>query len=167
MAQDAATRPSDLKAALHAEPDLNAYAVVDGARRDDLRQVLFDTDAENACLFIGALEPEVASVAPYLVALPEGHPVVDRLAEGWGRSEAIYALSPLDLGAMRKHFRTLTLARIPDGRTVFFRFYDPRVLRSVAPILEPAQRTRFYGKAVARYLCENEDGGLLRFDAQG
>lgn len=153
-----------LRAALFAAPGLNAYAVVDGASRLDLAETLFDNPAEHTCLFIGTLDPEVAAVAPWLIALEPDATIVERLLEGWGRSQAIYLLSRLSLVKLRTKLRTLTLAEIPDGRTVFFRFYDPRVLRASAPLLDAAQRARFFARGdVAAYFFEAEDGSALRF----
>lgn len=145
------------------ESELRAYAVVDGAARLDLLATLYDLDAERACLFIGDLEPEVAAVAPWLVPLPGPDGPFEALSTGWGGAQAIYVRSALPLAPLRRHFRTLTMVETPDRKTVFFRFYDPRVLRSVVPIFTPAQRSRLFGKAVAAYFCEGPDGELLSF----
>jgi len=150
-------RLAKLGAALFADPALRAYAVVDGASRLDMEALLYDSGVPHTCLFTGALDPEVAAVAPYLVALDPGSPMLAPLAAGLGRAQAIFILTGAAMVPLRRHLRTLTLARIPDGRTVFFRFYDPRVLRSVVPLLTPQQRQAFFGRDVAAYLCEAAD----------
>ena len=145
------------------ESGLRAYAVVDGAARLDLLATLFDLDAEHVCLFIGQLDPEVAAVAPWLVALDGPDGAFSALAEGWGGAQAIFVRSAAPIAPLRRHFRTLTMVETPDRKTVFFRFYDPRVLRSVVPIFTPAQRARLFGKAVEAYFCEGPEGELLSF----
>ena len=158
-----------LREALFADPALKAYAVIDGAARPDLPDLL--EDVEHTCLFVGRLDPEVAVVAPWLVPLTPESRVLTALAAGWGRSEAIFVLSRLELLALRRHLRTVTLAKVPDGRTVYFRFYDPRVLRDVVPVLTPVQRGRLFGTAVKVLLCESDpvanttgSTGLQRFE---
>jgi hypothetical protein len=154
-----------LRRALFATPDLGAFAVVDGAARLDLAERLYDHPAPHACLFIGALDPEVAAVAPWLVELAPDAPIVDALLEGWGRSQGIFLLSRLPLSEVRRKLRTLTMAELPDRRSVFFRFYDPRVLRATAPLLDAAQRERFFARGgVSAYLFEGPEGQALRFD---
>lgn len=160
--------PSALAKTLFAAAEINAYAVADGAARPDLRAMLWKTDAPHACLFQGDLEPEVAACAPYLVefAGPEG--AFSELTAGWGHAQAIYLSSRLSLAWLRCHLVSLTRAMLPGPRQVTFRFYDPRVLRLVLPVMEPPQRAEFFGTAVEEIFCEDEDGtGLLRFGPDG
>ncbi|MEL6478030.1 MAG: DUF4123 domain-containing protein [Pseudomonadota bacterium] len=157
-----------LERALYADPDLYAYAVVDGAQNPELPAILSRRKAGHHCLFVGDLDREVAAVAPYLVPLPEDSDLLDFLFhEGWGRRWAIYLTSPRKILDLRKHMRTLTLAEMPDGETVFFRFYDPSALRSILPLLTDHQRSLFFGReAVASFYCEGEDPGeVLQFPA--
>ena len=156
--------PAALTAELFGSPGARAYAIADGAARPDLLEMLWETDAPFACLFNGELEPEVAACAPYLVGLdgPEG--AYAELVAGWGRAQAIYLTSGLGLPWLRGHLARLTRAVLPGLRQVTFRFYDPRVLRLVLPVMEPPQRAEFFGDAVEAYFCEDEDGtGLVSF----
>jgi hypothetical protein len=158
-----ATAP--LREALFADPEVRTFAVIDGAAQPDLLGLLFDAKADYACLIAGKLAPEVASVAPYIVALGPESAFLGAVDAGWGRSEGIFVRTRADLAQTRRHLRTLLLTQLPDGRSVHFRFYDPRVLRTVVPLLEGEQKAQFFGAAVAEYLCENAAGGLARFPA--
>ena len=142
-----------LREALFADPALWTYAVIDSAARPDLLDGVPQT-----CLIVGRLDPEVAVVAPWLVPLTPDSPVLAALAAGWGRNKAIFVLSRYNLGPLRRHLRTVTLARVPDGRTVYFRFCDPRVLRDVMPVLTETQRQRLFGTAVEGFLFEGAAG---------
>lgn len=153
--------PSSLVDALFARDDLRPYAVADGAARRGLRSAI--GEAERACLFLGELEPEVAAAAPWLVALGRGSRALEALLAGWGRAQAIYLASPASLIELRTRLRTMTMVETPDRRRLWFRFYDPRVLRGVAPILDETQRARFR-RAAPLWLCEAEKGELFRFE---
>ncbi len=154
--------PDALRDALFADPDLVAYAVIDGAAVLDLGARLQETGAESACLFLGELEPELAAAAPWLVRLTPKDGLFDQLfGDGWGKSWAIFATSRASLTEMRRRLRKLTLVELPDRRTVYFRFYDPRVLRHVLPLMEPAQLKQFFGDEVDAYFCEDEGGAAL------
>ena len=89
--------------------------------------------------------------------------LLDSLEDHWGGAEAIYLLSPLPRARLRHHLRKLTLVEMPGKGAVYFRFYDPRVLREVLPVFDDAQRAQFFGDAVAEAICEDRDGGLARF----
>lgn len=156
--------PAALAEALFGQRGRNAYAVADGAARPDLREMLWTTDAPHVCLMQGELEPEVAACAPYLVELGGPDGAFAELTAGWGEAQAIYLSSGLGLAWLRRHLVPLTRALLPGPREVTFRFYDPRVLRLVLPVMAPPQRAELFGTAVEEIFCEDEDGtGLVRF----
>jgi hypothetical protein len=162
---------AELERALFDDPHWNAYAVVDGAQQDDLPQALLEMGTDHHCLFLGALEPEVRMVAPHLVSLNDdaGQDAFDWLVDrGWGLGWAIYLRSEFGTLDVRRHLRTLTLAEMPDGKVVFFRYYDPLSLRSVVPSMEPEQKFEFFGKGVVEsFFCETEaPEQLLTFRAE-
>jgi hypothetical protein len=130
-------------------PGLRAYALLDGARRADLPGRLFDLGAEAVCLQGGRLDPVVAAVSPWLVALPDGAtgPVWDLATEGLGAEDAVLLLSPLPPAALRRALRALILVTLPDGDGAALRLWDPRVLGAVMPVLTDEQRARLAGAA--------------------
>ena len=133
------------------------FAVLDGAGIPDLLERLYGTPAlEFACLFEGDIEPDVAAVAPYLVRVLPGSELAGWLMAGWGECRGIFALAPaeLDLSALRRHFRKLTMAYGADMRPLLFRFYDPRVLRCQLPECDAARLNDFFGP-VQRFVIEN------------
>jgi hypothetical protein len=50
--------------------------------------------------------------------------------------------------------------RLPDGRIVFFRFYDPRVQRLFLPSCDAAQAARLFALPSA-WSCESDNGSAL------
>ena len=149
---------------LFADPDLQAYAVLDGASIPELREKLFEHEPEQICLFRGELEPDMASVAPYLVRLePDSDFAKWIMEEGWGKHWGIFALAPVPLRVLRNHFRSLLQVQIPDGRTLSFRFYDPRVLRVFLPTCNPEECQTVFGPLSAYLVEDGLPATALRF----
>jgi len=149
---------------LFGEAGLNPFAVLDGASAPDLLDRLDTLRPEYACLYRGALKPDMAEVAPYLVRLEQGAEFIRWvLEEGWGKHWGILALAPANLIEMRRHFRKLTIVDDPEGDPLLFRFYDPRVLRVYLPTCGPRELAAMFGPMTS-YLLEDEDPAtLLRF----
>lgn len=164
--------PGRLKSHLFPPQDDTAvytYAVVDGANTPDLLDRLYDTRRpEFVCLHSGQLTPDRVEVAPYLVKLEARHPFTDwLLLQCWGRSRCVFAQSEAELPRLRRHFRSLLTVYDPDHRPVYFRWYDPRVLRTYLPTCNAEETTTVFGPVKA-YLAEDaEPVVLLRFTPQG
>ena len=156
---DPAKAKAALEAALFGDPFLKAYAVIDGAQCLELLDRFDEMQPPHECLFLGELDPRLEVVAPYLVELDREAGFFDWLFDnGWGRSWCVWATSEASLIELRTHFRKLTLVEMPDGQAVYFRFYDPRVLRAFLPTCDPEQTAQMFGAAVVSYLVESEDG---------
>ena len=149
---------------LFAGEDLNVYAVVDGASAPDLLDKLYGLQPEFACLYRGELAPDLAEVAPYLVRLEAGSEFADWLiGEGWGRHWCVFAASRGEMRALRRHFQKLVIVYDTEGTPLYFRFYDPRVLRRFLPTCSGEELATVFGP-VAAYILEGEDpSAVLRF----
>lgn len=154
----------DLLERLHADPDLTAFAVVDGALVDALPGTLAGLGCVHYCLYLGELSPDLAAVAPWLVMLPPGSAAATWWAgQPAGACAGITGLSTTpDAIALRRHLRTLTTVLQPRGETgeetVLLRFYDPVVLNQLMPLLDDAQQARLFGP-LAELWAEPEGGG--------
>jgi len=91
-------------------------------------------------------------------------PTCERIVErGWGRAFGIYLASRAGLHALRRHLRSLLEVRSPERTRLFFRYYDPRVLRSFLPTCDAAQLRELFGP-IERFDLEAPDGTeLVRF----
>ena len=141
--------------------DRPGFAVLDGARDENLLAAL---QADGAppwrCLFAGELDPDMALVAPYLVELdPHGAFTQRLLREGWGQHRGVFVASAQPLPALWRHLRAQTGVYGPDLEPLFFRFYDPRVLRHTLPTCDARQLLEFFGP-VTCFVAEDEDPGL-------
>ena len=142
---------------LFADKHANTYAVLDGAQIPDLLPRLYEQRPEYECLYRGELAPDIAEVAPYLVQLEPGADFTLWLLEhGWGRNWGIYATSAADLRQMRRHFRTFLIVHDEEGKPLYFRFYDPRVLRVYLPTCNADELQTIFGR-VSDYIFEDKN----------
>jgi hypothetical protein len=142
------------------------YAVLDAARDERILELCRESVDQSKSLYEGVKGEALADAAPYLVALEPGSGLLDRLLEGWGRSFGVFAVSERPFKAVRRHLRRFLLVEDDEtGGRMYFRFYDPRVLREFMPLATPRQRDDLFGEIDA-FFAEGEGGELLRFDQE-
>jgi hypothetical protein len=152
-----------LRQQLFGETNSSVYAVLDGAAIPDLLDMFDEFEPVRVCLLRGVDDLELAATAPYLVQLKGEAPFTEwLLAEGLGEHGGIFAIVPegIPFIDLRKHFRDLVRVCLPEGETVLFRFYDPRVCNTFLPTCSQDQLQEFFGPVI-RYLAvqksESED----------
>lgn len=135
----------------------DVYAVLDAARDPAIVAKLVASDIPYTCLYEGRIPRELADVAPYLVKLRREHRFTRQLLESaWGKSWGIFARAPADLESLRRHLRRLLRVTDPQGRTLIFRYYDPRVMRVYLPTCTTGELDAVFGPLTA-YFVEDED----------
>ncbi|MGE3181756.1 MAG: DUF4123 domain-containing protein, partial [Phycisphaerae bacterium] len=84
------------------------------------------------------------------------------LTDGWGQPRGIFAVVPSDVSVpeIRKHFRTFLMVQTAEGKSLYFRYYDPRVLQAYLPTCSPAELATMYGPIEA-YMAEGRRGESL------
>jgi pSer/pThr/pTyr-binding forkhead associated (FHA) protein len=144
------------------------YAILDAAREPSVLKVLVESGAEHQSLFEGAQSAQLAHFAPYLVCLKPDSPSIETVVrEGWGKSWGVFLTCELPLIEVRRHFRRFLTVKTPDRKQIYFRFYDPRVLRLFLPTCL-AEEINFLFGPVKYYLMEDEKPDvLLRFSNAG
>jgi pSer/pThr/pTyr-binding forkhead associated (FHA) protein len=140
------------------------YALLDAARSDRVVELLRESVQTYRSLFEGVLGAVVEEAAPYLVELPADSRLLVRLVEeGWGKSWGLYFVSRRPFAEARRHLRKLLYVKEEDTRKdMFFRFYDPRVLRAFLPSCTARQSEEMFGE-IEVFLMEGEAGEVLRF----
>jgi len=147
---------------LFTDEQTRVYAILDGASIPNLLSKLDEYQPECECLFAGDLEPDMAEVAPYLVSLFADSPFTEwLLLEGWGKHWGIFALSQINVSAMRNHLRKLTPVRDEQGRALHFRFYDPRVLAQFLPSCSTQELIGFFGQ-ITTFVAESENEQIAK-----
>jgi hypothetical protein len=133
------------------------FAVLDAAREDRLPAFLQAYGVEHFPLYEGESGDQLKDVAPYVALLPKTSQLLPLLMkEGWGKSWGVYFNAIDSLADIRKHLRRLLTVQNEDGTALYFRFYDPRVLRVFLPTCTPKESAEFFGP-ISRFVLEGED----------
>ncbi len=148
------------------------FAVLDGAKYDDLPGLLRQIDIEARALFLEYRgNAGVVRAGPHLALLNERRLRNLLRIEGIDGAAVFWRVEEPDEPAFYRHLRTLNLVEIPAPppaqdaapdpfataqRTVMFRHWDPGVLAMILPVLTPAQRARLFGPAAALAIAAME-----------
>jgi hypothetical protein len=133
------------------------FVVLDTAREDRLPAFLQAYGVEHAPLSEGDKAGQSKEGAPYVVLLPKTSPLLKLLMdEGWGKGWGVFVNSAAPFGDVRKHLRRLLTIQTEDGRFLYYRFYDPRVVRGFFPISSPEESAEFFGP-ISRFVVEGDD----------
>lgn len=143
------------------------FAVVDAARDDRILILVRESVERYQSLYEGIEGEALAHVAPHLVELPQGSGLLQRLVrEGWEKRWASFIEARVSFKELRRHLRRFLMVADADTRKkMYFRFYDPVVLRSFLPTSTVKQKAEFYGEVESFYV-EDEDGNVARFGAE-
>ncbi len=104
---------------------------------------------------LGMLDQVSPQLFSFNAAVPFGHWC---LKTGWGHSWGVMLKSSWPMPELHKHFRKFLTVKTEGGKSLFFRFYDPRVLRIFLPTSDTAQLREFFGAgAIDYFIMEDED----------
>ena len=137
------------------------FAVLDSARDPRILELLRESVEEHHSLYDGVEGETMAHVAPYLVRLnPGGRLFHALIREGWGRRWGFYLTSAQPFSSVRRHLRRYLMVERQDRmERVYFRFYDPAVLRVFLPTTTVLQRAELFA-GTAEMIFESERGAV-------
>jgi hypothetical protein len=156
-----AKKGTTLQDYLFADERTQAYVILDGATIADLLNMIDEYTPFHVCLFRGVEDPQLAKAAPYLVRLEADSPFAEwLLTEGLGKHWGIFAIVSEDTPFidLRKHFRDMVRVSLPNGETVLFRYYDPRVCKLFLPTCDQKQLREFFGPVNKYFIESNSEG---------
>jgi hypothetical protein len=138
------------------------FALVDASRDDRVLELLRQSVEMYRSLYDGAEGETMAEAAPYLVAVPPGSNLrAALLREGWGRRWLTLLRSPRPLLELRRHLRKFLMAELEGGEDpVYFRFYDPEVLRVYMQTCDAADRKPWFDGVIEAFHVEDPDADL-------
>jgi hypothetical protein len=132
------------------------YALLDAARDPEVLRLIRGAGEPYWSLFPGEAGARMADSAPYLVRLPEGSPFLPALIRrGWGKSWGVYLVSQKPVERLVPALQFLLLVQDEAGGAMYFRYYDPRILRAFLPVATPRQADLFFA-AVSAFLIEGK-----------
>ncbi len=138
--------------------ELTTFAILDAARMGgnalaEARRL----EPEHASLYKGRSEEVLVDFAPYLFRLDAAATFSQwLLAEGWGQAWGIFCCTTAPLADVHRHLRRFLLVGLEGDKPIYFRFYDPRVLRAFLPTCDARQLHSFFGP-IDYFWLEDED----------
>jgi hypothetical protein len=133
-----------------------SYILLDAARMEAEILTARGLNPYSDSLYRGRSEENLASVAPYLYTLEKETEFRNWYFEkGWGDSWGVMVFCTEELKTVVKHFRQFLMVETEAGEELYFRFYDPRVLRIFLPTCDQKQLNDFFGP-VEYFICEGE-----------
>lgn len=144
------------------------YAVLDGARDPRVRALLRSLNLPHQSLYDGPLPEALAEVSPYLVALSAEDSAARRVvAAAWGNAWGSFIITSLGSVKLRAHLRRFLRVRTEDGKTLVFRYYDPRVLGTYLGTCTDAELREFFGPISTFAIEDSSATHLLAFTLSG
>lgn len=128
-----------------------------------------ELNPEHTCLYEGDSERFLSAVAPWLFNLEHGSAFAQWVAEnGSTQSWGVLLRCAEDSVQLYKHLRNFLIVESEDGHEMYFRYYDPRVLRVFLPTCEREQLHAFFGPIEA-FVAEDAQGQVVeyRLDTEG
>ncbi len=139
------------------------YAILDASLDPTVLALLFQSDQEYAPLH-GGVEGQKLAVGPYLVRLPADSSLFEAVVRAsWGKGWGVFLSSDSPLADVLAHLRQFLTMRLPQGKQVYFRFYDPGVLRVYLPSCTPEECGHFFGPVSSFAIEDEKPESLLEF----
>jgi hypothetical protein len=124
------------------------YILLDGALWQEDMEIARQYDAPRCSLFRGKPAEELNNVAPYLFCVSD-----DNDLEEWVNVKEqkhpierrfLRLTSHLDIDGLRKHLRRFLRVKKENGKFLYYRFYDPKVIACTLPHLAEEQLQEFF-----------------------
>lgn len=145
----------DLRKQIEQAPG-TVYAILDACDEPRVPETVRELGPERAvCLYRGSAEQEYWAIAPYLVVVDND--LLDWIVENlWNDPWGIFVGAPMDLATLRKHFRRFLIVADPDGKQMFFRFYDPSVLPTFLMTCTQTESNQFFSMITSFWTKRDE-----------
>jgi hypothetical protein len=144
--------------------DMEHYMILDAAKMSGYIYQAQGFEVNYKCLYEGDSEKFLGSVAPWLFELNDAPAdFIDWICKlAPGNSWGVILRSDADSEVVYKHLRKFLIVHTEEGKELYFRYYDPRVLRVFLPTCETEQLLEFFGP-LNSILMEDEEGIMIEF----
>ena len=133
------------------------YLLFDAAKAEENLTAAQELNSINKSLYLVKEYDPLLEVSPYLFTLKKNAPFAEwYLKKGWNQSWGVLIFSTSPFEHVYNHFRRFLMVKTEDDQQLYFRFYDPRVLRIFLPTCDEKQLREFFGP-IEQFICEDED----------
>lgn len=142
------------------------YGVIDAAQDIDFVADLKARGYQLTSLFVGPDAWQLLGVAPYLfVANPNAEALAD-WDQRFAASIGVLIVSSAPVEQVFAHLRSIFIVQDESGGEFFFRFYDPRVLKTYLPTCTNDELSTVFGPIDA-FIAASSRGVGYRFFSRG
>jgi hypothetical protein len=129
------------------------YAIVDSARNDDIFRYFLTDNVVYQSLFHGKMDMKFFGVSGFLMECKKDSKLFNWLTtEVWCDSCSIFFVSKAPFDEVLRHFQKFNRVYLEDDDVVYFRYYDPRVLRVYLPTCNGKEIKTFFGEIESFYM---------------
>lgn len=133
------------------------YVILDAARLDEKMEEVAKLNSSGLPLLNSKEEVYVQKLSAFLFTFQSAGDFANLIVkEGWGQSWGIYVSTSKSFSDLLQHLSKNMYASTEAGEIMYFRFYDPRVLRIFLPTCDLIQLREFFGP-VQKFIAEDED----------
>jgi len=139
----------------------NLYAIVDSARNDEIFKYFLTDTISYRSLFQGKMDVKFFGVSGFLVECRKDSIIFNWLTtKAWGDSCSVFFISKSHFEEVFRHLQKFNRVYLEDDDVVYFRFYDPRVLRLYLPSCNNKEIRTFFGE-IESFFMESENPEIL------
>ena len=143
------------------DTQLPLYCLLDPGAHAMVPSLLAQASEPKESLYEGDADSMLAKFAPYIVQLGPDSELLHALVEnGWGQAWGCFFASEASLEELGKHFRKFFMVQLEGGKEIYFRFYDPRVLRGFLPAGSADELAAFFGP-VRVWMIEAKNSAMM------
>lgn len=131
------------------------YILLDAARLSVRIHEATAINPEHRSLYEGRSEEPLADLGPFLFTVPNDETFVNWYSSnGWGNAWGVLIETEASFDELFEHFRNFLLVKTDEDKELYFRFYDPRVLKTFLPTCRKDQLIQFFGP-VDKFITED------------
>lgn len=142
------------------QPGQNVYAILDACDEPRVPVKVQSLNERAVSLYHLRADEQLWAIAPYLVSV-DGELLDWIAAELFGTPWGIFLFSDTDLETLRKHFRRFLIVKGPDGRELYFRYYDPRVLPTFLTTCDQQEASEFFGP-ISAFVVQGDGDSMMQ-----
>ncbi len=142
---------------------LQFFLLLDAAKMRERIEEAKRFNPEHECLYKGEAADTLHSVGPWLFSFPTPSLFSDWYIanfekQNWG----IIIQSNSDFKSLYIHLKKFLLVKTEEGKKLYFRYYDPRVLPTFLETADESQLETFFGP-IDKFIVENENTELQEY----
>jgi len=122
------------------------YILLDGARLEANLYAAKELNKKHISLYKGSVDEDLADVGPYLFTFDKQSEFGNWcVSNGWGEAWGVILVTSADIEICVRYFKSILMVKTEEGQELYFRFYDPRVLKIFLPTCDKKQIIEFFG----------------------